>query len=137
MLIGIPSTNPGGMEAAFGAHFGHCDLYTVVDVADGQVQEVRTLPSMPHQQGGCMAPVQSPHLVIIDQEIRDGNPLDLVMELLAVNAMINTTMITSMNADEWHERSEGLGMMPPISNPPTKKDALALMEAFRKMPGLT
>jgi len=58
MLIGIPSTNPGGMEAAFGAHFGHCDLYTVVEVTDGQVQEVHTLPSMPHQQGGCMAPVQ-------------------------------------------------------------------------------
>lgn len=79
---------------------------------------------------------RNPHLVIIDQEIRDKNPLDLVMELLAVNAMINTTMITSMDADEWHEKSEGLGMMPPISDPPTEKDALALLQAFRKMPGL-
>ncbi|HEB70190.1 MAG TPA: response regulator [Desulfobulbus sp.] len=79
---------------------------------------------------------QNPHLVIIDQEIRDNNPLELVMELLAVNAMINTAMITSMDADEWHEKSEGLGMMPPISDSPTEKEALALLEAFRKMPGL-
>jgi len=79
---------------------------------------------------------QNPHLVIIDQEIRDKNPLDLVMKLLAVNAMINTTMITSMDAEEWHNKSEGLGMMPPIPDPPTEKDALALLEAFRKMPGL-
>lgn len=79
---------------------------------------------------------QKPHLVIIDQEIRDKNPLDLVMELLVINAMINTAMITSMDADEWHEKSEGLGMMPPISNPPTEKDAHTLLESFRKMPGL-
>ncbi len=80
---------------------------------------------------------QTPHLVIIDQEITDKKPLDLVMELLAINAMINTAMITSMAAGEWHEKSEGLGMMPPISDPPTEKDALALLEAFREMPGLS
>lgn len=58
MIIGIPSTQPGGMDAAFGAHFGHCDLYTIVEVEDGTIKEVRTLPSVPHQQGGCLAPVQ-------------------------------------------------------------------------------
>ena len=58
MLIGIPSTQPGGMDSAFGAHFGHCDLYTVVEVSDGEVKKVDTLPSVPHQQGGCLAPVQ-------------------------------------------------------------------------------
>ena len=83
-----------------------------------------------------MVQEQKPHLVIIDQEIREKNPLDLVMEILVINAMINTAMITSMDADEWHEKSEGLGMMPPISNPPTEKDAHALLESFRKMPGL-
>ncbi|RUM39314.1 MAG: dinitrogenase iron-molybdenum cofactor biosynthesis protein [Desulfobulbus sp.] len=56
--VGIPSTEPGGLESVFGQHFGHCDLYTVVDIEDGEIKEVRTLPSVPHQQGGCMAPVQ-------------------------------------------------------------------------------
>jgi predicted Fe-Mo cluster-binding NifX family protein len=58
MIIGIPSSQPGGLEAPFGAHFGHCDLYTLVEVEDGTIKEVRTLPSVPHQQGGCLAPVQ-------------------------------------------------------------------------------
>jgi predicted Fe-Mo cluster-binding NifX family protein len=40
-----------------GAHFGHCDLYTLVKISEGQVVEVATLPNVPHQQGGCMAPV--------------------------------------------------------------------------------
>ncbi len=55
--IAIPSTFPGGLEASVGDHFGHCDLYTVVDVKAGQVTEVSTLPNVPHQQGGCLAPV--------------------------------------------------------------------------------
>ena len=32
--IAIPSVQPGGLDAEVGAHFGHCDLYTLVDVDD-------------------------------------------------------------------------------------------------------
>lgn len=56
-VLAIPSVNPGGLEAGIDAHFGHCALYTVVEIEDGQVKEVRTMPSCPHEQGGCMAPV--------------------------------------------------------------------------------
>jgi DNA-binding response OmpR family regulator len=80
---------------------------------------------------------ESPHLVILDQKIRDMDSLALVNELLKINAMINSTMITSMDAESWHEKSEGLGMMPPVPDPPTEKDALALLEAFRELPGLS
>jgi predicted Fe-Mo cluster-binding NifX family protein len=58
LIVAIPSTHPGGLESALGAHFGHCDLYTLVKITDGEVQEIRTLPNVPHEQGGCMAPVQ-------------------------------------------------------------------------------
>ena len=57
-LIAIPSQTPGGLEAGLGAHFGHCDVYTVVTVDDGQIADVKVIPNVPHQQGGCMAPVQ-------------------------------------------------------------------------------
>ncbi|MFZ2447775.1 MAG: NifB/NifX family molybdenum-iron cluster-binding protein [Syntrophobacteraceae bacterium] len=57
ITVAVPSTHPGGLDSPLGAHFGHCDLYTLVEVTDGQVQNVRTLPNVPHQQGGCMAPV--------------------------------------------------------------------------------
>jgi predicted Fe-Mo cluster-binding NifX family protein len=56
-IIAIPSENPGGMEANLGAHFGHCDLYTLVSVDNGEVADVKVIPNVPHQQGGCMAPV--------------------------------------------------------------------------------
>lgn len=57
VIVAIPSSHPGGLSAALGAHFGHCDLYTLVKISDGKIAEVTTLPNVPHQQGGCMAPV--------------------------------------------------------------------------------
>lgn len=58
LTIAIPSEQPGGLEAQLGAHFGHCEIYTLVDVEDGTCNNVRVIPNVPHQQGGCMAPVQ-------------------------------------------------------------------------------
>ena len=80
---------------------------------------------------------QSPHLVILDRKIKDRDSLGLVHELLQVDAMINSAMITSMDADSWHEISEGLGMMPPVPDPPSEKDALVLLKNFRRMPGIS
>lgn len=57
-VIAIPSISPGGLEAPVGAHFGHCDLYTLVTAENGSVSDVKVIPNVPHQQGGCMAPVQ-------------------------------------------------------------------------------
>ncbi len=55
--IAVPSDLPGGLEAGVSGHFGHCDLYTLVDVQDGQIAQVETLPSLPHEQGGCLQAV--------------------------------------------------------------------------------
>ena len=56
-VIAIPSALPGGLDAGMGMHFGHCEIYTIAEVEDGKVTSVRTLPPIPHQQGGCLAPV--------------------------------------------------------------------------------
>lgn len=57
-VIAVPSSAPGGLEAPLGAHFGHCDLYTMVSVENQAIASVEVIPNVPHQQGGCMAPVQ-------------------------------------------------------------------------------
>ncbi len=56
-LVAVPSENPGGLDASLGAHFGHCDLYTLINVEDAEIRDVKVIPNVPHQQGGCMAPV--------------------------------------------------------------------------------
>lgn len=56
-IVAVPSAMPGGLEAAMGQHFGHCEIYTLVEIDNGQVVAVGTLDNPPHQEGGCMAPV--------------------------------------------------------------------------------
>ena len=57
-LIAVPSAMPGGLDAPVESHFGHCALYTLVAVENSKIRDVQVVPSIPHQQGGCMAPVQ-------------------------------------------------------------------------------
>ena len=55
--IAVPSLTPGGLDGERAGHFGHCDVFTVVDVEDGKIKEVTTVPNQSHVQGGCMVPV--------------------------------------------------------------------------------
>jgi predicted Fe-Mo cluster-binding NifX family protein len=59
MKIAIPSEAPGGLDAPVSQHFGHCPVFTMVILDNGQVENVEVVPNVPHQQGGCMAPVNA------------------------------------------------------------------------------
>ncbi|MCP4577024.1 MAG: dinitrogenase iron-molybdenum cofactor biosynthesis protein [Deltaproteobacteria bacterium] len=55
--IAIPSMGTGGLDGERSGHFGHCDVFTFVDVEGGEVKQVTTIPNEEHVQGGCMVPV--------------------------------------------------------------------------------
>ncbi len=55
--IAIPSNGEGGLDGKRAGHFGHCDVFTFVDLEDGKIKDVSTLPNKEHVQGGCMVPV--------------------------------------------------------------------------------
>ena len=57
MLLAIPSLGEGGLDAERSAHFGQCDCFTLVDVVDGQIAGVRVVRNPPHEEGGCLRPV--------------------------------------------------------------------------------
>ena len=56
--IAVPSEGQGGMDGKRAGHFGHCDVFTFIDVEDGEIKEVSVLANKEHVQGGCMVPVQ-------------------------------------------------------------------------------
>lgn len=58
MKIAIPTDSPGGLEGSRSEHFGHCEVFTVVDISAGnEVHEVQTIINQGHEAGGCMQPV--------------------------------------------------------------------------------
>lgn len=56
--IAVPTNNPGGMAATRSDHFGHCDLFTLIDLQDGRIAGVETFANAEHAAGGCLVPVK-------------------------------------------------------------------------------
>jgi len=55
--IAIPSNGEGGLNGTRSGHFGHCDVFTFVDVEEGNIKNISTIQNQAHVQGGCMVPV--------------------------------------------------------------------------------
>ena len=55
--IAVPSIGNGGIGGQRSGHFGHCDVFTVIEVVDCEIEDVSTIQNAEHVQGGCMVPV--------------------------------------------------------------------------------
>ena len=55
--LAVPSSAPGGIDSMRSGHFGRCDCFTLVDIEQGKVKDVKVVPNPPHIQGQCLAPV--------------------------------------------------------------------------------
>ena len=55
--IAVPSMEKGGLDGQRSGHFGHCDVFTLVDVEAGEIKGVTTISNQSHVQGECMVPV--------------------------------------------------------------------------------
>jgi PleD family two-component response regulator len=83
------------------------------------------------------ARTDSPHLVIIDSALPDMEPLQVVQKLLMVNAMVNTAVVSPLSNREFHEASEGLGVLARLPLVPGNSDAVKLLRKLRQVLGLT
>ena len=57
MRIAIPCEGSGGLGDAVSPHFGHCRVFTLVDVDGESAEVVRVLPNEARERGDCMVPV--------------------------------------------------------------------------------
>jgi len=72
LRLAVPSNAPGGLEALRSDHFGHCDLYTVIEITDRKIGRVETIENGEHGAGGCMVPVQLLHDQGVDAIVVGG-----------------------------------------------------------------
>jgi CheY-like chemotaxis protein len=76
-----------------------------------------------------------PHLVIIDSHLPDITSLELVRKLVTVNAMVNTAVVSPLAEADFHEASEGLGVLVRLPEEPGAGDAAALLNQLRTVLG--
>ena len=74
-------------------------------------------------------------LIITNETLADMTGLELAGKLLSINPMIHCASVTSLSQKEYHEKSDGLGLMDPLPDRPGEKDAERLLKDLRQIKG--
>jgi len=75
-------------------------------------------------------------LVIVDEQLDDMSGVDFVKQLVKVNPLANTAIVGSLPDAEFHEVTEGLGVLMQLPPQPGERDAEALLAVLSKIFGL-
>ena len=75
----------------------------------------------------------SPELIIIDQQINDITGLELVYDLMMVNAQINTAVVSHLAEEEFETVSEGLGILAQLPPHPGSSEAEMLISRLAQL----
>lgn len=76
------------------------------------------------------------HLVVVGEELADTDPVDCVNRLVRLNPMINCAMVSALTADDFHEATEGLGVLMQLPPNPSGADAVALITKVESLNAL-
>jgi DNA-binding response OmpR family regulator len=76
-------------------------------------------------------------IVITDEYLSDMTGIQLIRKLIEINPMINCAAISTLPADEYHEQSEGLGLIMQLPAQPSKEDGQELFKRLNSILILT
>jgi len=77
----------------------------------------------------------APTLIILDLELEGKAIRDAVISLLMISAIVHTAVVSSMSEEDFHEYTEGLGIIAPLPENPSADDAkyiLAVLQELQK-----
>ena len=75
-------------------------------------------------------------LVVCDEKLPDMTCLEAAHQLLMANPMVNCACVSEMDEDEFHEASEGLGLLAKVPPAPGPDDARRLLDRLKRVLGL-
>ncbi len=76
-------------------------------------------------------------LVVADETLADMTGLAFAEKLVVANPMQNYALVSSLSSADFHEASEGLGVLMQIPPAPDSKDAEKILECIEKVNQLT
>jgi DNA-binding response OmpR family regulator len=75
-------------------------------------------------------------LVVSDENLVDMTGLQFALRLLSINPMVNCSVVSSLDAEQFHEASEGLGLMSQLRPRPDAEQAIELFIRLRELKNL-
>jgi DNA-binding NarL/FixJ family response regulator len=73
------------------------------------------------------------NLVIVDEQLGDMDGIVFVKQLVKINPLINTAIVSARTPEEFHEATEGLGVLMQLPREPGQKDAETLLAILLKI----
>jgi hypothetical protein len=61
------------------------------------------------------------------------NGLEAVRELMKTNALLNTALVSGLSPEDFHEASEGLGVLVQLPESPGEKEALEIVSGLKSI----
>ena len=75
-------------------------------------------------------------LVVTDEKLGDMTGFELAGKLISVNPMINCAVISTLLPEDFHEASEGLGLMAQLPVQPSKEQTEELLQRLKNLKDL-
>lgn len=72
-------------------------------------------------------------LVLTDEDVGDMSGLDLAREVIRLNPMVNCAAVSPLSPDDFHQASEGLGLMAQLPPHPGAEQAGTLMQRLKEL----
>ena len=71
------------------------------------------------------------HLVICDATLSDMSGLELVEQLVQLNPLLNTALLSPLSKHDFHEATEGLGVLMQLPLRPGPEECQTLLERLK------
>ena len=76
-------------------------------------------------------------LVVVNENIGDMTGIEFMKKLLPINPMINSAAVSPLSPEEFHEASEGLGVLVQLPVDPGKFEAEDLLKRLKNLKDFT
>ena len=76
-------------------------------------------------------------LVVADEKLGDMTGLEFAERLVSVNPMINCATVSPLSREDFHDASEGLGLLAQLPIRPGEEHAEDLLQRLKKVKDLT
>jgi CheY-like chemotaxis protein len=74
-----------------------------------------------------------PTLTVIDETLPDMDGLAAVRDLMQANALLNTALVSSLSPEDFHEFSEGLGILLQLPQTPGETEAREIISSLKSI----
>ena len=107
--------------------------FSVLAAGFQRLPEIELLPAETGAAGFLVLKGKKIDLVIVDEQLSDMTGIAFVKQLVKINPLANTAIVSALTAEEFHEATEGLGVLMQLPIEPREKDAKALLAILEKI----